>query len=295
MRGIYSLYGNVHNVENVDVEAQHNYNRDSREAVYRFFGKHLLDDTDAADFPEKPYTLEKPEDMLALHGRKFPENAKNYEELFRYWRESAARSVRANPGSRHFPDAVSDAPLPRRCPHRSWPRSRGEKIAIGRRAAGSLARDAGGPARAHRCCWSMAMARAEALKNPQAQAALAAKRPVLLIDAFQTGSSIAVRDRSHRYFLTFNRSDDANRVQDILTALGLRNAKPGKIELRGSAQAGIWCTFAAAVAGMDLKLKADPMVFEEPMTTFLSISLSLGFSALVAGPPASDRQNTARK
>ena len=67
-----------------------------------------------------------------------------------------------------------------------------------------------------------------------------------------------MRDRSPRYFLTFNKSDDANRVQDILTALAwLRKQTTGKIELQGSGKAGIWCLFAAAVADMDLTLKAD--------------------------------------
>src|SRR5437870_2634766 len=45
IRGIYHLYGKTHDLENVEVEAQHNYNRESREAVYRFFGKHFLNDT----------------------------------------------------------------------------------------------------------------------------------------------------------------------------------------------------------------------------------------------------------
>ena len=40
----------------------------------------------------------------------------------------------------------------------------------------------------------------------------AAGRAILMIDAFQTGSVVAPRDRSHRHFLTFNRSDDAARV-----------------------------------------------------------------------------------
>ena len=48
---------------------------------------------------------------------------------------------------------------------------------------------------------------------------LKAKHPVLLIDAFQTGSAVAPRERSSAIFLGFNQSDDACRVQDILTAL----------------------------------------------------------------------------
>ena len=58
-----------------------------------------------------------------------------------------------------------------------------------------------------------------ARKDPRSRALSQAGRAVLLIDAFQTGSAVAPRDRSVKMFLTFNKTDDANRVQDILTAL----------------------------------------------------------------------------
>jgi hypothetical protein len=81
---------------------------------------------------------------------------------------------------------------------------------------------------------------------------------VLLIDAFQTGSAVAPRDRSHQFFLTFNKSDDANRVQDILTALKfLKDSGAAEVRLRGIGNAGIWCLFAAAVAETPVTLEAD--------------------------------------
>ena len=82
-----------------------------------------------------------------------------------------------------------------------------------------------------------------------------AGRTVLMIDAFQTGGAVAPRNRSVPHFLTFNKSDDANRVQDILTALAYLNS-PGA-ELIGLDKAGIWCLFAAAVAPQRVNLKAD--------------------------------------
>ena len=79
----------------------------------------------------------------------------------------------------------------------------------------------------------------------------------MLIDAFQTGSAVAPRDRSHKYFLTFNRSDDANRVQDILTALQfLKQSGHSDISLVGLDNAAVWATFAAAVAKMPVQLDA---------------------------------------
>jgi len=86
-------------------------------------------------------------------------------------------------------------------------------------------------------------------------ALLKAGRAVLFIDAFQTGSAVASRDRDAKMFLTFNKSDDANRVQDILTALAW--LKQPNVQLVGLGKAAIWCQFAAAVAPVPVKLQAD--------------------------------------
>lgn len=257
IRGIYSLYGALHNVENVEVEAQHNYNRDSREAVYRFFGKHLLNQTDATNYQERPMTLEAPAAMLALQDGKLPENAKNYDQLFRYWREFAARQSEQTRDlavlrrrlryalSAEVPSQILSEPL-------------GEQITLGRAGQRDRVPAIWRPGSGQPLLFVHAEGAAAARKNPSVIAALSKGRPVLLIDAFQTGTATAIRDRSPRYFLTFNKSDDANRVQDILTALAwLRKQTSDKIELHGAGKAGIWCLFAAAVGDFDLTLKAD--------------------------------------
>ena len=90
----------------------------------------------------------------------------------------------------------------------------------------------------------------------------AAGRPVLLIDAFQTGTAVAPRDRGVRNFLTFNPSDDQCRVQDILTALAyLHRDHPETIELIGMRNAGIWAQFAAAIAPVGVRLRREGTVF----------------------------------
>lgn len=60
VQSIYRLYDASGNVENVHVDADHNYNKASREAMYRFFGKHLLggDAAKWASFEEPPFELE---------------------------------------------------------------------------------------------------------------------------------------------------------------------------------------------------------------------------------------------
>jgi dienelactone hydrolase len=102
-----------------------------------------------------------------------------------------------------------------------------------------------------------------ARKSPTVAKLIASGRAVLLIDAFQTGSAVAPPSGSRRQFLTFNKSDDANRVQDILTALAyLKSKQAGRIELIGLGKAAAWSLFAAAVAPLDLKLTADLSSFQ---------------------------------
>src|SRR5262249_12301793 len=85
IRAIYALYDKADLVESVQIDAPHNYNQQSREAVYRFFGKNILHDPDPTRFAEKRFQVEKLQDMLALHNRKLPENALNYDQLVDHW------------------------------------------------------------------------------------------------------------------------------------------------------------------------------------------------------------------
>jgi hypothetical protein len=99
-----------------------------------------------------------------------------------------------------------------------------------------------------------------------------AGRPLLLIDAFQTGSAVAPRDRTVRNFLTFNASDDQCRVQDILTALAYLHAKANQaetVELIGENKAGIWAQFAAAAAPVSVKLRLVGTAFQGSDEEFL--------------------------
>ena len=86
---------------------------------------------------------------------------------------------------------------------------------------------------------------------------------MLGIDAFQTGSAQAPRDRKKRAFTVFNQTDDANRVQDILTALVYLQTRSGAkvVNLVGLEMGGVWSYFARALAGPGINLAADLMQF----------------------------------
>ena len=73
VQGIYKLLDFTQNVESVQIDYSHNYNKDSREAVYTFFNARLLGGT--GPVAEQRYRVEQLQDVLALFGKERPSNA----------------------------------------------------------------------------------------------------------------------------------------------------------------------------------------------------------------------------
>jgi hypothetical protein len=253
VRAIYDLYDKGSEVEMFFQDAPHNYNRPNREAMYAFFGKHVLRETDASKLKERPIQMEKLQDMLVLHNRQLPANAVTFSQLFEEWNRLAREQTS------DYRERLTAA-LAAEWPAQVISDGTGERIILGRPGKGDRI-----PA-----IWikgsnpPVLVIHPEgveaARKDPAAARLIQAGRAVLLIDAFQTGSAKAPRDRSVKMFLTFNKSDDANRVQDILTALAW--LKQPKTQLIGLGKAAIWSEFAAAVAPVAVDLQADLAGFQ---------------------------------
>jgi len=95
VRSIYALYGARDRVKNVHIKAPHNYNRASREAMYRFFVHYLQGKDLPASFREPPYTIEKYEDLSVWAGRDLPPGAVGRKELERFLIQDARRRLTA--------------------------------------------------------------------------------------------------------------------------------------------------------------------------------------------------------
>ncbi|HYO80001.1 MAG TPA: hypothetical protein VES20_01260 [Bryobacteraceae bacterium] len=253
MKAIYDLYGKGDLVETTLIDAPHNYNRASREAVYKFMAKHVLGDPDTSKYEERNIRQEKLQDMMVFFGRPFPPNAVKYDELFVNWVRAAKQQVRDDSNAKEYLTLALGTQWPAKVEHEVT----GERIVMSRpdagdRVPGFWTRGKGG---------AVLIVHPEgaeaARRSSEAEAARREGRSVLAIDAFQTGSAVAPRDRSGRYFLTFNRSDDANRVQDIATAIAfLTQSGESNITLIGIGKAAVWATFAAAGSPRSVALYA---------------------------------------
>jgi hypothetical protein len=249
IQSIYGLFGREENVEVVQIDAPHNYNRQSREAVYAFFNQALFHRSGAV--AEADVKIEPDEKMLAWPSGALPAGAKNRDEILAWWQEDARRAVRtATPAQlREWLTRALAVEWPATVTEASGALSR---PGVGDHVPFRFIDGQGAPA-----LYVDPDGMDSALKSEQVQGWLKAKRPVLLIDAFQTGSAREPRDRTETLFLGYNVSDDAARVQDVLTGLRWLTARrPGEVELEATGQARWWALFAAALSRAPVRYAA---------------------------------------
>jgi len=312
IRRVYDLLGEGDKVRAVRFDAEHNYNRQSREAVYAWFGRWLLGVNEESQLKEKPYNVEMPSRVLVFFGRERPPGV-TPEGLTSYLIDQAKTqsiSIRRT-GRQSLDDGVGsafrhavmasepgpsevistqtgdppDADTSRRYYTLSRP-SAGDRISAivllpvayiqrsnkfdtkNQRPRGESNSSGSFPKRAtlliHPEGKDAVVNGTVGQRNLLVDALLAQGSAVMSIDCFQTGSVPPARNRSERYFTTYNRTDDVNRVQDILTAVAyLRGlTKNGRVELVGLGKAGPWCLLAAALAKRLERVAADFDVFE---------------------------------
>ncbi len=291
---VYELLGARDRVAHVQFPYGHNYNRPSREAVYKFFGKWLpkAHRPDAQSLTELQGFEIDPGRLLVFSRRLPPEGALDAQGVAnmliknRAEELAKARPERADQIENYrklfgpvYRAALMAAP-PAAEDLRWWhagpsaSASKGyEKVVISRKSVGDhvpalLARPSGtmrGAALIVHPEGSQAALGSAA--SPSALARDLLKRGFLLlsVDTFQTGEA---RDSSRKaeaeYFPCYNRTDNMQRVQDILTALAWLEAawKPGRISVVGQASAGLWCLLARPLLRKDYAVAADAAGFD---------------------------------
>ena len=295
LASLYSLLGAPASFEFTQFDAPHNYHQGSREAVYRFFGKTVLGDNDPTHFAEKNFRLPDPAEQLALWNRALPANAlteaKYVEERIREANVETLLLSPRNASTLHqarqafrerlafavlaFEPAANEilAELVEELPN-------GEKLVIGRRGSGQRI-----PAVLLHAQKPNPAAKPTLLVHPEGGAwalsssmtrdgliarLLAAGGDVMAIDAFQLAHASAPRDiagagrNAEKYFTTFNRTDAANRVLDVVTAIPFARQRMGaeQINLVCLGETGPWCALARALASGSIRLAADLNQFD---------------------------------
>lgn len=97
VRALYALRGAADRVHAVRFDAPHNYNRESREAVYAWMARWLQNAPADARREERPFTPDPLPNLLVFHQRPVPENAVNAAQLTTNWIAAARNQLASTP------------------------------------------------------------------------------------------------------------------------------------------------------------------------------------------------------
>ena len=297
IRSIYALYDAEDHIQNVHVDADHNYNQDSREAMYRFMGRWLLNEPGWEAYTEPAFTVESKEalrifpdetmakepnqeiisSLIASIGAKWDKELKQAETDPAAF-AAAHRDALAQVLGAEVPEANDLACERTRMEERegyvqeNWilgRKAHGDRIpALFFRGTGTSPQDAvllvSGAGKA-----SFVDA---TTGQPGALVAglIADGQAVLCIDPFLTGEQRGVTERTERlrvggFMDTFQPTDTAYRIQDVVTAAAFLRARRDLsdwVSVAGLGEAGLWALFGSAVDGNFKTTYADLSGFD---------------------------------
>lgn len=279
IRAVYALYDAEDCLAEVQIDAGHNYNATSREAVYAWFGKWMLDSESDGRISEQPIEPEPPDSMLAVTPDSRPEDWVDEEGLTDVWIDRArkqlkkmmpsdARSLRRfrqviSAGFRSAvgaPKAADDDLVATRLGMHRTDTCTVQSGFIGWRSVGDrVPFTEFRPPDPHR--GAVLVVHPDGVSaltqdngrdpGPLVQHLLGKGRLVLAADVFRTGLADGEpASGEHAYFSTYNRTETANRVQDILTAVAWlrRTGGVAAVSLVGIGAAGPWCLLACGLS-----------------------------------------------
>lgn len=287
IRSIYRLYGAEENVQCVQFDYPHNYNKDSREAVYDWFGRWLLGQTGQNPFKEPAFTIDARE-KLRIYGDEEKPVGKMTEAVLtanlqhlaeqsfkQAWPGTAAQLAAWQLPQRTILSTVLDTQIPQQVESRILDEKSyqdftmirlvisGDKLshwipALLLKPAGAIK---GSSLIIHPAGKSALFDSLSSALLPGVADLLRSGEQVLAIDCFNTGEHTCekpVRDRSLKHFLTFNRTDAQEQIQDIVTAGRFLRREAG-VHLYGLEQAGAWALLAAGVSNDFAQVTCDAM------------------------------------
>ena len=221
VRAIYELFGAADHVRAVRMTAEHNYNKDSREAMYAWMARWLQDAPLDVHPAERSFSPEPLASLLVFHQRALPSNAVDVARLTDDW-IAAAKRQRASGDPAAFSAALRHAlgfaweggsvVLP---PNKVLPPKGGSYVLLG-------------------------------APNPELERALGAAGLRASVIPFTRFDSVAAGKIHH--FETYNRTAASQRVADIVTAV---RAHPGAA-LIADGEAGLAGLLAAAIVPVPL-------------------------------------------
>ena len=285
IRSVYAHFDAEDKVHQVQVDAEHNYNLESREAVYAWFAKWFLGAADASAFKEVPFEVEPDDALLTFSEREMPSHALKQEAFLPTWANRTRQAIEKRKPTNEaelqtFREEIGSGlqhalglQIPKSTeitlvePEGAFPTTyktnlSAKHLVIGRQNMGDAI-----PAILFSPEPQVGHDPVVVIVHPEGKEKLidietgepsslitdllSADRKVLLIDVFGTGEhSDYERSEDTNYFTTYNRTTAALRVQDIVTALHCFTDRGdvSEVNLIGIGEAGLWSLLAAGFA-----------------------------------------------
>lgn len=287
IRRIYRLFGAEDKVAAVQVDAPHNYNQESREAVYGWFAHWLLGRNETAPIKEKSGGVDSINDLLVFFGRPRPENELNETQLSAGLIEMRQRQLnelmphdaaglerfREQFGATFKYAVMAEYPEPNRIIAGKVQKAELGKITTENVVIARQGSDDKVPATIYKPATAKPVDSLVLLiggnvspgnarnSDKLIELLTAAGHSVMAINVFPGGRQIPA---NIKFFTTYNRTDEANRVQDILTALAFAKAQFGRARLSVVAQgeAGAWALLARGLAPRIDRMAIDAARFD---------------------------------
>ncbi|MDE0019743.1 MAG: acetylxylan esterase [Candidatus Poribacteria bacterium] len=282
IRSIYAHFDAEDKVHQVQVDAEHNYNQESREAVYAWFAKWFLDADDTSAFKEVEFEVEPDEALLVFSEREMPGHALKQDEFLPAWVNRSQQEIEKRKPTNEtelqtFKQEMGSGlqyalglQIPKRTkvtlvePKGAFPTTyhthlSARHLVIGRQGVGDAI-----PAVLFSPEPQVGHDPVTLIVHPEGKeklinsetgepsslitALLGADQKVLTIDVFGTGEhGTYERSEDTNYFTTYNRTTAALRVQDIVTTLRgfTGRGDVSEVNLIGIGEAGLWSLLAA--------------------------------------------------
>jgi len=93
VRALYSLLDAPESVSAVRFKAEHNYNRESREAMYAWLARWMKGAPPEVEVRERSFTAESPADLLVFHQRALPPEALSAHQVTENWIAAARKQL----------------------------------------------------------------------------------------------------------------------------------------------------------------------------------------------------------
>jgi dienelactone hydrolase len=284
VRDVYKLFDAEDKLTAIQIDAAHNYNQPSREAVYGWFAHWFLGRAETTPIKERGNAVASINELLVFAGRPRPENELNESQLTESLIEARKKQLgEARPrdaaGLERFRELFGEAF--RYSLMAEFPASKDliagessalnfngkplESLVITRRGKSDRVLITLHKSASEQSGDSSVLLVASNVESPQTQSLIKtlnrAGHDVVLVRCFPGERQIPDKIK---FFTTYNRTDAANRAQDILTAISyLKGRNPNaRLSVVGLGEGGLWALLARGLAPAIDRMVIDAAQFD---------------------------------